>query len=67
MTVDRKNCAICAWRRNCKKKFSSSSGSALHCSDFTRDLSIKDSPDMEPIEEVVEESKEPSKDKYWKW
>ncbi len=40
MTYDeRKLCVICAWRENCKKKFSL--GNQLHCPDFVKDLSIK--------------------------
>jgi len=39
MTMDRSLCAICAWRRDCKKKFSH--GENVHCPDFTKDLTIK--------------------------
>ena len=39
MTLDRTLCPICAWRRDCKKKFSR--GEGVHCPDFTKDLSIK--------------------------
>lgn len=67
MTVEKKLCAVCAWRRNCKKKFSSSSGGALFCSDFTRDLSIKEEPEMEIAEEAAEVQERTKKDKYWKW
>ena len=67
MTVEKKLCAVCAWRRNCKKKFSSSSGGALFCSDFTRDLSIKEEPEIEVAEEAVEVHGKSKKDKYWKW
>lgn len=38
--MDRMYCAICAWRRDCKKKFSS--GDSFHCPDFTKDLTIRD-------------------------
>jgi hypothetical protein len=40
MSMDRMYCAICAWRRDCKKKFSS--GDSFHCPDFTKDLTIRD-------------------------
>lgn len=70
MSLEKKLCAVCAWRRNCKKKFSSSSSGvsgALYCSDFTKDLSIKDEPDEEIIEEMAEKEEAKKKDKYWKW
>lgn len=41
MTRDaRITCAICAWRQDCQKKFTVTN--ALHCREFTRDVSIKD-------------------------
>ena len=40
MSMDRALCAICAWRRDCKKKFSH--GESVHCPDYTKDLTIKD-------------------------
>lgn len=33
-------CSVCAWRKDCKKKYSYSQGSCIKCSDFTRDVSI---------------------------
>ncbi len=36
-------CAICAWRADCKKKFSLS-GRNIRCPDFVRDLTIKEDP-----------------------
>jgi len=46
MTVDaRVTCAVCAWRGDCRKKFTVSS--ALHCQDFTRDVSLKEPPPEE--------------------
>lgn len=36
---ERKLCVICAWRKNCNKKFSLEG--KLHCPDFSRDLTIK--------------------------
>ena len=34
-------CIVCAWRDTCQKKFSVS-GKDMKCSDFVRDVSIKD-------------------------
>ena len=67
MTLEKKLCAVCAWRRNCKKKFSTSSGGALYCSDFTKDLSIKDEPDEDIVDEREDMVGGKKKDKYWKW
>ena len=36
-------CIICAWRVNCQKKFSMKAG--RRCSDFSKDLTIKDNPE----------------------
>ena len=43
--VDKRYCAICAWRASCQKKFSVSTGADgnVHCPDYTRDMAIKDS------------------------
>jgi hypothetical protein len=35
------NCAICAWRETCQKKFSVS-GRDIRCADYVKDVSIKD-------------------------
>jgi hypothetical protein len=70
MTLEKKLCAVCAWRRNCQKKFSSSSSGvsgALYCSDFTKDLSIKDDPTAHIVGEKENEADIKKKDKYWKW
>lgn len=34
-------CIVCAWRATCQKKFSVS-GSDFKCSDFVKDVSIKE-------------------------
>jgi hypothetical protein len=34
-------CVVCAWRKECRKKFLRSPDAALKCADFTKDLSIK--------------------------
>jgi hypothetical protein len=39
MTMDRSLCGICAWRRDCNKKFLH--GEGIHCPDYTRDLTIR--------------------------
>ena len=46
MTVDRRICGICAWRRDCQKRYRISTDSFLNvnCPDYTRDLSIKELP-----------------------
>lgn len=46
MGTDRSLCAICAWRRDCKKKFMHAEG--VYCPDYTKDLTIRD---KEPQEE----------------
>ena len=33
-------CSICAWRSECKKKFSYDQGGVVKCPDFTRDASL---------------------------
>ena len=39
--MPRQSCAVCAWRENCNKRFSTGDGGA-RCPDFSRDISIKD-------------------------
>jgi hypothetical protein len=34
-------CVICAWRKDCQKKFLKNKDVSLRCSEFTKDLSIK--------------------------
>ncbi len=41
MEDKRISCAVCAWRANCKKRFSMGDTFALHCPDFTFDVSLK--------------------------
>lgn len=55
--MPRQNCAICAWRENCRKRFSVSDCGA-RCPDFSRDISIKSS-DEDADESIT--PKEPSK------
>ncbi len=44
MSTDRQLCSICAWRKDCKKKFSMGDGK-LNCPDFSEDLKIKKETD----------------------
>ncbi|MEK6725987.1 MAG: hypothetical protein AABY54_05480 [Deltaproteobacteria bacterium] len=47
MTLDyAKLCGICAWRGTCQKKFSLSQD-ALHCPDYSKDVTIKERPEKE--------------------
>ena len=43
MTIEKQTCGLCAWRRDCQKRFKLSTDAFLgsHCPDYTRDLSIK--------------------------
>lgn len=45
MGMEKRLCIICAWREHCQKRFSVSYNGAanIHCPDFTRDYTIKDS------------------------
>lgn len=46
MAIDTRICGICAWRRDCQKRYRISTDAFLNvnCPDYTRDLSIKDLP-----------------------
>lgn len=44
---ERKLCVTCAWRGTCQLKYSMPGGVALHCVEYTRDVSLK-----EPEEEL---------------
>lgn len=33
-------CSVCAWRQDCKKKFSYQQSGATKCPDFTRDAAL---------------------------
>ncbi len=33
-------CAVCAWRKDCLKKFSFEQGGPIKCADFTRDAGL---------------------------
>lgn len=46
MATERQICGICAWRRDCQKRFKVSTDAFLsvNCPDYSRDISIKDVP-----------------------
>lgn len=48
-------CVVCAWRATCQKKFSIS-GKDMNCSDFVRDVSIKE--EKETGDDTAEEKQE---------
>lgn len=52
MGTEKRYCSICAWRENCQKRFSVSTDTLgnVHCLDYTRDISIKDS-NIDKVEE----------------
>lgn len=37
-------CLVCAWRKDCLKKFSFTGG---YCAEYTRDVTIKEPPEPE--------------------
>lgn len=55
MAVETHICGICAWRRECQKRYKLSSDAFIgsHCPDYTRDLSIKSSADENEDEKAV--------------
>ncbi|MGD0022204.1 MAG: cytidylate kinase-like family protein [Smithellaceae bacterium] len=55
MTAEKHICGICAWRRECQKRFKLSTDAFLgsHCPDYTRDLSIKAAASNEQEDEKV--------------
>ena len=55
MTAEKHICGICAWRRDCQKRFKLSTDAFLgsHCPDYTRDLSIKAAADENEGEKVI--------------
>ncbi len=56
--MSRQNCAVCAWRENCSKRFCiPDSGS--RCPDFTRDISIKG--DTDNADNITEQKEQPKK------
>lgn len=67
MGGERRLCVICAWRQHCQKRFSVSYDGLLniHCPDFTRDYTIKDSEaDRKALEMQIEKWRREGKGKY---
>jgi len=50
LTEERTICVVCAWRKDCLKKFSFQSSGGRRCPDYTRDLTIKSPEDKEEKE-----------------
>ncbi len=50
MKSEKEVCALCAWRADCKKKFSVS-GRDIRCADFARDMALKEEPQPQKKEE----------------
>jgi len=55
MTIEMNICGICAWRRECQKRFKLDKDSLVgsHCPDYTRDLSIKAAASEENEDEKI--------------
>jgi cytidylate kinase len=55
MAVEMHICGICAWRRECQKKYKLSSDGFIgsHCPDYTRDMSIKTAASEESEDEKI--------------
>ena len=70
MTVEIHICGICAWRRECQKRFTVSTDAFLgsHCPDYTRDLSIKaaDSNEGEDEKTIMDRMVQQQLDKWRK-
>jgi hypothetical protein len=47
MEDKRISCSVCAWRATCKKRFMSGDSLALHCPEFTYDVSLKKKEEKE--------------------
>lgn len=61
MTMDRSSCGICAWRKDCSKRFHVATDTFLYfnCPDYTRDLTIRtpytaDREDKQTMDLLVE-------------
>lgn len=70
MAVEKHICGICAWRKECQKRFKLSTDAFLgsHCPDYTRDLSIKASPanELEDEKAVMDRMVQQQLDKWRK-
>lgn len=43
-------CVVCAWRADCKKKYSLAGGMNLRCPEFSRDVTLRDKAEGEATE-----------------
>jgi cytidylate kinase len=70
MAVEMHICGICAWRRDCQKKYKLSKDGFIgtHCPDYTRDLSIKatDSNEEEDEKTIMDRMVQQQLDKWRK-
>jgi hypothetical protein len=44
-------CSVCAWRADCKKKYSIS-GRDMRCADFSKDITLDNSPPPPDKEDI---------------
>ena len=51
MGNERTMCVICAWSKDCQKKFLRSQDISFRCPEFTKDISIKDGVKSDDKEE----------------
>ncbi|MDD2897368.1 MAG: hypothetical protein PHI31_01525 [Desulfuromonadaceae bacterium] len=54
--MSRQNCAVCAWRETCSKRFSIPDNGA-RCPDFSRDIRIKDVEENATLPDQKEQTK----------
>jgi hypothetical protein len=54
--MEKKYCAICAWRENCQKQYSivTDASGCVRCTEYSRDLTIKDK-DIDAAERACRE------------
>lgn len=68
MTVEMHICGLCAWRRECQKRFKLEKDSLIgsQCPDYTRDLSIKTKTEEESKEVIMDKMVQQQLDKWRK-
>jgi hypothetical protein len=52
---DRTICVVCAWRKDCNKKFSMDGATTTRCPEFTRDVTLEE-PDPDPKSDQEKEA-----------
>jgi hypothetical protein len=57
MDNERTLCVICAWRKDCQKKFLRSQDLSVRCPEFTKDISINDGVNPDDKEKNSGDSK----------